>query len=272
MKLADSDAQFAGSIPQLYDRYLVPMIFAPYAQDLCERIAPLSPGRVLEVAAGTGVVTRALAHALPAASAIVATDLNQPMLDEAQRVGTARPVHWQQADAMQLPFADESFDAVVCQFGVMFFPDKGQAFAEARRVLRPGGTLLFNVWDRIEENDFIATACAALDEMFPEQPPRFMHRGPHGYADPAQIRADLQRGGFAAPAIHTVAHRSGAEQPLHAVLGYCQGSPLRMEIEAHGPGALPRAVDAATAALTRRFGAGPIEGRIQAHVVVARRD
>src|SRR5256885_14920391 len=148
------DIIFTGSIPKLYETYSVPMIFEPYAADLVGRLASRSLARVLEIAAGTGVVTRALASALPESVAIVATDLNQAMLDQAAAVGTKRAVKWQQADAMQLPFGDATFDAVVCQFGVMFFPDKARAFAEARRVLRPGGVFLFNVWDRIAENEF----------------------------------------------------------------------------------------------------------------------
>jgi len=151
-----ADKAFAGSIPEVYDTILVPMVFASYAEDLARRVAARRPGRVLEIAAGTGVLTRALATALPESAAIIATDLNQPMLDRASLVGTCRTVEWRQADAMALPFGDGSFDAVVCQFGAMFFPDKAHAFAQARRVLAPGGFLLFNVWDRIEENEFAA--------------------------------------------------------------------------------------------------------------------
>ena len=148
------DAIFAGTIPELYEKHLVPLIFEPYALDLARRLAERSPARILEVAAGTGVVTRAMASALPAGVSIVATDLNQAMLDRAAAVGTARPVEWRPADAMALPFADAEFDAVVCQFGAMFFPQKAKAFAESRRVLRPGGAFLFNVWDQIAQNEF----------------------------------------------------------------------------------------------------------------------
>src|SRR3990170_4055027 len=150
----DTDKVFAGSIPKLYETYLVPLIFDPYATDLVNRLASRTLSRVLEIAAGTGVVTRALASVLPERVSIVATDLNQAMLDQASVVGTRRPVEWRQADAMQLPFADGTFDAVVCQFGVMFFPEKPQAFSEARRVLRPGGVFVFTVWGRIAANQF----------------------------------------------------------------------------------------------------------------------
>ncbi|MGZ5781661.1 MAG: class I SAM-dependent methyltransferase, partial [Burkholderiaceae bacterium] len=236
MKNVDSDKVFSGSVPKLYEEYFVPLIFEPYAVDLVNRIAARSPAHVLEIACGTGVVTRKLASALPASTAIVATDLNQPMIDMAIETGTTRSVEWRQADAMQLPFPDASFDVVVCQFGVMFFPEKAKAFSEARRVLRPGGALIFNVWDRIENNEFVHTTSAALAAIFPEDPPRFMERTPHGYYDFNTISADLKSGGFTSrPQIHTVAARSKAPSPQHPAIAYCQGSPLRGEIEARGP-------------------------------------
>src|SRR5882672_9215450 len=206
--MPDTDKVFTGSIPKLYDTYLVPLIFEPYAEDLVNRLRSKSLSRVLEIAAGTGVVTRALASALPESISIVATDLNQAMLDQASAVGTKRAVEWRQADAMQLPFEDATFDAVVCQFGVMFFPEKSKAFSEARRVLKPGGVFLFNVWDRIEENEFADTVTSALQTLFPQDPPRFMVRTPHGYHDHAVIRRDLAGGGFKAQArIETLAAR-----------------------------------------------------------------
>src|SRR5512146_1561151 len=179
------DKDFTGSIPQLYETYLVPLIFEPYAAELASRLArqASTTTHVLEIAAGTGVLTRALSAALPEHAAIIATDLNQPMLEHAAALGTARPVDWRQADALHLPFDDATFDAVVCQFGVMFFPDKVRAFAEARRVLRVGGVFMFSVWDRIEENEFADVVTTALAAMFPEDPPRFLARTPHGYHD-----------------------------------------------------------------------------------------
>jgi SAM-dependent methyltransferase len=268
MNTSSADHAFSGSIPQLYERYLVPLIFEPYAKDLAARVAALRPSDVLEIAAGTGVVTRQLAVTLPPAAAIVATDLNQPMLDHAASIGAARPVDWRQADAMQLPFPDGSFDAVVCQFGAMFFPDKVVALSEARRVLRGGGVLLFNVWDRIEQNEFADTVTHALASLFPDDPPRFMARVPHGYHDPRVVAADLARAGFDRPAvIDTVPLVSRADSPRSAAVAYCQGTPLRNEIERRGEGQLEAATQAAVAALAGRFGAGRIEGRIQAHVV-----
>ena len=272
MNPRDSDRAFAGSIPQLYERYLVPLIFEPYAADLARRVALRQPSRVLEVAAGTGVVTRQLVKALPPGVSIVATDLNQPMLDHAAAVGTTRPVEWRQADAMQLPFPDESFDVVACQFGVMFFPDKAKAFSEARRVLRPGGCFIFNVWDRIDQNEFADTVTRALEAPFPADPPRFMARVPHGYHDASVIARDLARGGFdRSPDIATRAERSRADSPRVPAVAYCQGTPLRGEIEARGPSRLAEATDIATAAIAGRFGSGAVHGRIQAHVVAVER-
>src|SRR6185369_1061475 len=167
MTNAQSDRVFAGSIPQLYERYLVPLIFQPYADDLLRRLTGRPLTRILELAAGTGVVTRALAAGLPKTVSIVATDLQQPMLDQAARTGTKRPVEWRQADAMALPFDDGSFSAVICQFGAMFFPDKAKAFAEARRVLRSPGIFMFNVWDRVEDNEFADATTEALRAMYP---------------------------------------------------------------------------------------------------------
>jgi SAM-dependent methyltransferase len=266
-----SDKVFAGSVPKLYQEHLVPLIFEPYADDLARRLLPRKLSRVLEVAAGTGVVTRRLATLLPPSVAIVATDLNQPMLDIASEVGTSRPVQWRQADAMQLPFDDGEFDAVVCQFGVMFFPNKVKAFFEARRVLQPGGVLLFNVWDRIEENEFADTVTQALATLFPDNPPRFMARTPHGYCDRVTIERDLRGAGFSRPHFDTVAARSVAATPRIPALAYCQGTPLRGEIEAFGKSRLAEATDVSADALARRFGAGGVEGKIQAHIVTVER-
>ena len=224
--------------------------------------------RVLEIAAGTRVVTRAMAAALPKSVSIVATDLNQAMLDYASVVGTERPVEWRQADALRLPFASETFDAVVCQFGVMFLPDKIMAFAEARRVLIPGGIFLFSVWDRIEENEFADTVTTALETLFPDNPPRFLVRTPHGYYDQGTIERDLSDGGFSGSAeFATVAARSVAGSACVPAVEYCQGTPLRNEIEARNAALLGEATDCAAAALAQRFGPGVVDGKIQAHVV-----
>jgi len=263
------DGKFAGSIPQIYERYLVPLIFEPYAREISRQVEDFRPAKVLELAAGTGALTRELVKRLPSEVSIIATDLNQPMLDQAMTVGTLRPVEWRQTDATALPFPDHSFDIVVCQFGVMFFRNKIKAFAEAKRVLRPGGHLIFSTWDHIEKNDMIWTVSRALDVLFADSPPRFMDRGPHGYADKDMIASDLDRAGLPDKSIHISAYSSQAATPRQPAIGYCHGSPLRLEIEAQGPTALTEATEVAAAALEERFGPGPIAGRVHAYVVVA---
>lgn len=262
------DRRFAGSIPELYERHLVPLIFAPYARDLVQRLRAHRVQRVLEVAAGTGVVTRELARALPPDAQIIATDLNPAMLEQAAHIGTERPVRWQPADAARLPLPDASVDAVLCQFGVMFFPDKPAAYAEMRRVLRPGGVLLFNVWDRIETSEFADVVTRALEPLFPGDPPRFLARTPHGHGDPQAIARDLAAAGFERPPrIDVVTERSRAPRAESPAIAYCQGTPLRNEIEARDASRLDEATRAATQAIAARFGAGPVDGMIQALVV-----
>lgn len=265
-----ADVAFQAGIPATYERHLVPVIFTPYATELARRLEGMRVSRVLELAAGTGAVTREMAARLPASVAITATDLNQSMLDQAARVGTARAVEWRQADAQALPFADRSFDAVVCQFGVMFLPDKVRGFAEARRVLTPDGTFLFATWDRVETNEFCDVIMRALDARFGREAVDFMRRTPHGYFDPAVIREDLARAGFPEVTIDGVEKVSVAESAESAAIGYCQGNPMRLEIERLGPGAIEEATRVAAAALRDRYGAGEIEGRISALVVEAR--
>lgn len=177
--MSDGDKVFAGSIPELYDSYLVPLIFKAYAEDLAKRVAKLAPKTVLEIAAGSGVVTRALASKLAADARYTVTDLNQPMLDHAAtKQGADERITWRQADALDLPFGEASFDAVVCQFGVMFFPDRIAGYAEAHRVLKPGGSFIFSVWDEIAANEFADVVTEAAAGAFPDDPPRFLARTP----------------------------------------------------------------------------------------------
>src|SRR4051812_3675094 len=178
-------------------------------------------------------------------------------------------IAWKQADALALPFKDGSFDAVACQFGAMFFPDRVKGFAEARRVLKPGGRFFFNVWDRIEDNEFAEIVTQALATVFPHDPPRFMARTPHGYHDGVQIRGDLKAAGFSNVTIDAVEHRSRAPSPREPAIAYCQGTPLRTEIEARGAPGLQAATERAVEALARRFGNGAIEGKIRALVISA---
>jgi SAM-dependent methyltransferase len=194
------------------------------------------------------------------------------MLNRASAVGTKRSVEWRQADAMQLPFPDASFEAAICQFGVMFFPDKARAFAEARRVLKPGGVFIFNVWDRLAENEFADTVTTALDSVFPGDPPRFMARTPHGYHDPGVIERDLATGGFVStPRITTIAARSRAASARIPAIAFCQGTPVRSEIEARDASRLGEATEVAEEAIAQRFGRGAVDGKIQARVVVIER-
>jgi ubiquinone/menaquinone biosynthesis C-methylase UbiE len=253
------DKIFAGSIPEIYDRFLVPLIFESYAQDLAERLAETKPQDVLETAAGTGVLTRAIVSRIPAHARIVATDLNPPMLDHARaRQSHDSRIEWRQADALALPFADQSFDVVACQFGVMFFPDKIQGYREARRVLKPGGHFLFSVWDRISENEFADVVTEALAALFPHDPPRFMARTPHGYHDVEQIRQEVNAAGFGNVSLDAVDGTSKASSPRGPAIGYCQGTPLRNEIEARDAAKLEEATDKAAEALAQRFGTGTI--------------
>lgn len=268
--MTQSDTAFAGSIPQLYDSLMVPLIFAGYAESLADLVAGMSPLSVLETAAGSGVLTRALAPKLSAEARYVVTDLNQPMLDHAaSRQGPDPRIEWRQADAMDLPFDDGTFDVLCCQFGVMFFPNRIDAYAEARRLLLPGGRFVFNVWDRIEENVFADEVTKAVATLFRRDPPLFLVRTPHGYHDVALIREELGRSGFADIEISTREEVSRAPSARHAATAYCQGTPLRNEIEARDATLLQLATDRATAAIARRHGEGPVEGKIKAHVIVA---
>ena len=260
------DPDFTHSTPALYDRYMGPLLFEPYARLIAERSARLQPARILETAAGTGIVTRALNEALSQAQ-IVATDLNPAMIEFAtQRVRSERVV-FRRADALDLPFPDRSFDLVVCQFGVMFFPDKVRANREALRVLGPGGHYLLVTFDRLDLNPVPRAAEAAVVALFPDDPPRYMERGPFSYADPSIIERDLVEAGFADVQVETVAVSSRVSA-TEAAQGLVRGSPFRSEIERRDPSALDRALNAVTEALR------PWDGKdapISAHVVTATR-
>ena len=266
------DSVFAGSVPEFYDRYLVPLIFEPYAEDLVARLGQLGMTSILEIGAGSGVATRAMAAGLPDSVSITATDLNEPMIDHARSRGSVRPVTWQAADVMELPFGDGEFDAVVCQFAVMFFPDRARAFAEVARVVCPGGVFVFSVWDCIEENEFADVITEAVGRLFPEDPPRFLARTPHGYYDETTIQTDLSDGGFSVPAgFEAVDARSRAASCEAAAIAYCQGTPLRDEIEARHPARLGEATRVAAEAIRDRFGATDIDGKIRGYVITATR-
>lgn len=253
-------------MPRVYDLRLGGSVFAPYGDDLARRAAALAPQRVLELAAGTGVLTSALLAALPSA-AIVATDLNPPMVDYA--AAKLPGPQWEVADAQELGYADASFDLVVCQFGVMFLPRRVDAYRGVLRVLRPGGTFLFNAWDTLDTHVVEAAVIDAMAQLFPHDPPDFLRRVPHGYADPDQIRADVEDAGFVVAELERVELTGQAPSAVALAEGYCLGTPLRFELAERGePGDV---VAPLAAALTERFGDGPVEVAMSAHVVHARR-
>jgi len=269
--MTGSDTVFAGSIPALYDRYLGPLLFQPFARDLAERLCDLAAGQVLETAAGTGIVTEALVSRLPAAVAVVATDLNQAMVDHAGTKPALKRATLRQADALALPFADASCDAVVCQFGAMFFPDKVAGYREARRVLRPGGRFIFSVWDSLEHNPMTRVVVEAMAARYPHNPPRFLARTPHGHSDTSVIRRDLAAAGFDDPAVETVTLPGRAPSAEQAAIGLCQGTPMRGEIEALDATGLEAATEVAAAAVRSAYGSGAVEAPMQAIVVTARK-
>jgi SAM-dependent methyltransferase len=264
-----SDTAFSGSIPALYDRLLGPLLFEPYAADLAARVAALRPRHILETAAGTGIVTEAMLQALPEAH-VVATDLNQAMLDVAAVRNPSTRVSFRQADAQSLPFENESFDAVVCQFGVMFFPDRIRAYREARRVLKPGGFFLFNAWDSLEANPASFAVMESVAALWPDDPPRFLRRVPFGYHDKVRIGEDLGAAGLQVVSVETVAKRSRTRSAREAAIGLCHGTPLRAEIGERDPTRLDEAAEAAAAALGRFEGVDGLDAPMSAHVVTAR--
>ncbi len=259
-----ADTSWLESMPEVYDRCLGLAIFAPFAADLALRALDMPNARVLELAAGTGIVTAGLVEALPDAE-ITATDLNPPMV----RYGSlhvAGPA-WQVADAQDLPYDDDCFDLVVCQFGVMFLPDRIGAYRDVRRVLAPGGSFLFNVWDTLETHEVENAVIDTLAELFPDDPPDFLRRVPHGYADPTRLRADVQAAGLTVAKLERVELTGRAPSAAVLAEGYCLGTPLRFEIQERGD--LADVVPRVSSGLTRRLGEGAVECRMAAYVVRA---
>lgn len=254
---------FKHSTPLLYHQQMGPLLFEPYARHVAERAAALRPRRILETAAGTGIVTRAVSEAVPDAE-IVATDINPTVVEFAAQHLRVDHVTFQRADAQNLPFEDASFDLVLCLFGVMFFPDKVRANAEARRVLRIGGRYVLVTFDRLHFNPIPDAAGKAVASLFPENP-RYMERGPFSYTDPALVRSDLRAAGFDDVKVETIqlASRVAANQ---AAQGIVLGSPFRAEIERLDPSALERATAAVTQALRPWDG---LDAMMSAHIATA---
>lgn len=263
----ETDKVFAGPVPQLYDRHLGPILFQSFAEVMVERLGE-TDRVILETAAGTGIVTRAIAASVPE-STILATDLNQAMLDVAAEKTQGGDLKWQQADAQSLPFEAGSFDLVICSFGTMFMPDKQAAYREARRVLRPKGRFIFTVWDRIEANPLMHITDQTVAGLFPEDPPHFLARTPSGYNDEAWIERDLRDAGFTSVAFEEVRRETHVSSAWEPAMGLCQGTPLRGGIEARAPDGLVRATDAVAAAIQERFGDGPFPAPMQALLVTA---
>ena len=260
-----TDAHWLATMPEVYDSCLGPALFAPFAARLAATAQALSPTRILELAAGTGILTAELVRALPAAE-ITATDLNPAMV--AWAAGQVPGPRWLQADAQRLDLPDGRFDLVVCQFGVMFFPDKPAAFAEAARVLAPGGTLLFTVWDAVETSDFPAAMMRSMAAVLPGDPPDFIVRVPHGYCDPDQLAADLRAGGLEPHSIDRVVLPGRARSARAIARGFCLGTPLRFALQERG--SLEELTTAIEDEMVARLGAGPVDGELAAFVVTAR--
>ena len=248
-------------MPEAYERWLGPSVFQPFAADLARRVAARRPQRVLELAAGTGILTRELLAAVDGAE-ITATDLNDAMVQYGS--GLAPGAEWRQADALNLPFDDGQFDAVVCQFGVMFFPDKVAAYAEARRVLVAGGSLLFNAWGTVAEHEFAAALTAGLEQAFPDDPPTFVSAIPHGYADVDTVLGHLRAAGFTDVDVETITLVGRAASAGDVATGFCTGTPLRPAIEARAD--LATTTAAVTKVMEAQLGADEVSSRMVAHV------
>jgi ubiquinone/menaquinone biosynthesis C-methylase UbiE len=266
----DTNAQFAGSIPALYDKHKGPVIFEPYAENLVGRVTVPKGGRVLEVACGTGIVTQRLRARLDAGVHIVATDLNEDMIDCAkQKLASATGIEWRQADASALPFGDGEFDAVVCQFGIMFVPDKQAAMREARRVLKPGGTFLFNVWGTFSQNPFARIAHETIASFFPKDPPNF-YLVPFGFNDRPTIQRMLEEAGFEAVKVDDVQLKGKSVSAADFAIGLVEGSPVSLAIRDRGVTAMAPIEAAVAKALARELGDRPVRVPMLAIVVTAK--
>lgn len=265
--MVDVKASFTGSIPEYYDRCLGPAWFEAYAIDLAGRVPPRPPGAVLEVACGTGLLSRQLRQRLDPAVRLVATDLSKAMLDYAQSKARDFPgIEWREADGMNLPFADAEFGAVACSFGVMFMPDRAKALAEMRRVLAAEGLLVFNVWAGLDDNPHGKANIAAMQKLFPGDP-EMAYTLPYEMDDPALLRRLLAAAGFGEPRIERRQVRIRAPAKTIAT-GQIRGTPRGLLVEKRGV-ALDAAIEVNAAELVR-VGGDPYDGPATALVVEAK--
>ncbi len=261
-----SVARFVGSIPELYDRHLGPVLFEPYARDLARRVPP-GTRRLLEIAAGTGRATRHLLATLPDDGELVATDLNAPMIDIGRGHLSDPRLSWQVADAEALALPDAGFDAVACQFGLMFVPDKARALREMRRVLRPGGVLLLSTWDTLARNPAMERFQELAFATRPADPPTFM-RVPFSMHDPLALGALVAEAGFGDVRVETVERHGEATSAADLATGFARGNPLWAELVERGVDVV--AFEATVAeTLAVAFGAAPCFTPLSAHVVTA---
>lgn len=261
-------ARFVGDIPIFYDRGLGPVILEDYAADIADRTAASAPIDVLEMAAGTGIVTRKLRDSLGPQAKLTATDLNEPMLEVAKtKFGAAEQVTFRTADATALPFADNDFDAIVCQFGLMFFPDKDAAHREARRTLRPGGRYLFSVWDAPRYNPFPRLGLEVIERFFPGDPPQFLA---FSCAEIDPIKESLIDAGFTDITISVRSRVKDVRDPMDFARGFVFGSPLFEQLRERG-GVRPESlVEALAERLAQELGENPMRLPMQAIVYEAR--
>lgn len=270
-RMTDPHAIFDGSIPGFYDTHLSPLFFQYYAADLSRRVSVPDEGAVLEVACGTGIATGHLCNALPRNVKIVATDLNEPMLEFARRKPISMDnVTFQQADAQHLPFENSAFDAVVCQFSLMFFPDKEAALKEAARVLKPGGLLAFSVWDSFDQNSIARITHETMVSYFDERPPGFM-LVPFGFHAIDPIKAMLAGAGFQKMEITVLPTVIEYPDADDLAAGLVMGNPSIHEIRERANASAEEIVTALAEKIRKEFGQAPSRIPLQAIIFSARR-